>query len=71
MTDSAQRRLAGRIRAACIRAALEGHESAAISGLCQEGAWEAAVDAIRMLDLEALLAEEGDEDADAADKAGV
>lgn len=69
--DTGRRRLAERIRAACIRAALEGHESAAISGLCQEGAWEAAVDAIRMLDLDALLAMEEDDDVDAADKAGV
>jgi len=36
---------------ACIQAALEGFERASISGLCCTGAWEAAISAIRMLDL--------------------
>ncbi len=36
---------------ACIQAALMGYENASISGLCREGAWEAAISAIRMLDL--------------------
>lgn len=40
---------------ACIRAAIEGYESAAMSGLCCEGAWEAAISAVRMLDLEMVL----------------
>jgi hypothetical protein len=48
-------RLAEEVRAACVRAALDGYERAAMSGLCQEGAWEAAVEAIRALDLRALL----------------
>lgn len=43
------------VRAACIEAALEGYERAQIAGLCQAGAWEAAVDAIRLLDLSPLL----------------
>jgi hypothetical protein len=47
--------LAATIRNACVRAALEGYEQAQIVGLCQEGAWEAAIDAIRMLDLKAIL----------------
>ena len=47
--------IAEAVRAACLRAALEGYEHAAISGLCHEGAWECAVDAIRALDIEALL----------------
>ncbi|MDE2089397.1 MAG: acetyltransferase [Gammaproteobacteria bacterium] len=49
------RGIAEAVRAACLRAALEGYEHAAISGLCHEGAWECAVDAIRALDIEALL----------------
>ena len=49
------RQIAEAVRAACLRAALEGYENAAISGLCHEGAWECAVDAIRVLDIEALL----------------
>lgn len=43
------------IRNACIRAALDGYEQAQIAGLCQEGAWECAVDAMRRLDLTTLL----------------
>jgi hypothetical protein len=56
--DNAQRNLelAEVIRRACINAAIEGYERAAISGLCHEGAWEAAISAVRMLDLSALLA---------------
>ena len=49
--------LAEAIRQACIAAALEAHEQAGISGLCQEGRWEVAIDAIRSLDLGALLAQ--------------
>ena len=51
------RRVAETVRSACIAAALKGYESAAISGLCQEGAWEAAVGAMRMLDVEKLIRE--------------
>ena len=42
------------VRAACLEAAITGYEDAASGGLCHEGAWEAAVSAIRALDLEAL-----------------
>jgi hypothetical protein len=47
--------LAAAVRTACIQAALDGYEQAQIAGLCQEGAWEAAVDAMRMVDLETIL----------------
>ena len=47
--------LAESIRGACIDAAMDGYERAAISGLCSEGAWEAAISAVRMLDLAALI----------------
>lgn len=47
--------LARAVRGACIAAALDGYERAQVAGLCQEGAWEAAVDAMRMLDLSPLL----------------
>jgi len=50
--------LAEAVRAACIRAALDGYRDAAISGLCHEGAFEAALDAIRMLDLRAVIERE-------------
>lgn len=48
-------RVAEAVRQACVRAALEGYERAASDGLCHEGAWEAAVDAIRALDIDTVL----------------
>jgi len=48
-------RLAQSVRDACIAAARQGYENAAISGLCEEGALEAALSAIHMVDLEAVL----------------
>lgn len=50
-----QIRLAQAVRAACLRAAKEGYEQASISGLCEEGALEAALSAIHMLDLDAVV----------------
>ena len=47
--------LAGRVRNACVLAALDGYERAQIAGLCQEGALEYAVDAMRTLDLRTIL----------------
>ena len=47
--------IAQAVRSACVTAALDGYEQAQISGLCQEGAWEVAVDAMRMLDLRKVL----------------
>lgn len=55
----AQLDLAERVRSACIDAALAGYENAAISGLCREGAWEAAISAMRMVDLAALCRPDG------------
>jgi hypothetical protein len=49
------RRLAQIVRTACIRAALDGYERAGLSGMCDEGRWELAIDAIRSLDLEAIV----------------
>lgn len=47
--------IAERVRLACVNAAIDGYEHAGMSGLCREGAWEAAVSAMRMLDLRALI----------------
>jgi len=55
LSASEKRRLAEAVRKACIRAALAGYEQAAMDGLCHEGAWEVAVGAIRMLDVERLI----------------
>ena len=45
------------VRTACVQAAQQGYERAAADGLCDEGALEVALDAIRSLDLENLLRE--------------
>jgi len=55
LANEAAQHLADMVRAACIVAALDGYEMAAISGLCPEGAWEAAVSAMQRLDLTPLL----------------
>ncbi len=48
-------RIAEIVRTACLRAAIERYDQAASDGLCLEGAWECALDAIRSMDLEAVL----------------
>ncbi len=50
-----RRRLAEAVRRACILAALDGYEDASLSGLCHEGAWERAIDAIRSLNLQEII----------------
>jgi hypothetical protein len=50
-----QRRLAQAVREACVEAALRAYEEAGISGLCHEDRWEIAIDAMRNLDLAALI----------------
>lgn len=47
--------LAEAVRRACVEAALAAYEEAGILGLCHEGRWEYAVQAIRALDLDRLL----------------
>lgn len=49
------RTLAEAIRAACLDAAIRTYDDAGMQGLCPEGRWEAAVGAVRQLDLRALL----------------
>ncbi len=58
MTDNAlteRRRLAQKVRQICIEVAIAGYENASMSGLCHEGAWEAAVSAMRMVKIEAIV----------------
>lgn len=57
MSADDRQRLAEAVRAACLKAAKEGYEQASASGLCHEGAVEASLGAVSMLDLKALLAE--------------
>lgn len=52
-TDSV--RLAEQLRETLIRHALAAYEDASLRGLCAEGAWEAAVSAMRQLDVRRLV----------------
>lgn len=52
---SNQIRFAEAIREACLRAALDAYEAAGISGLCADGRWEIAVQALRHLDLRPIV----------------
>ena len=49
--------LARTVRAACVQAAKKAFEDASINGLCDEGAWEAAIGAIEMMDIRALISQ--------------
>ena len=49
--------LAKRVREACLEAIIQAYEDAGIQGLCAEGRWEVAVDALRTVDLTAVLRE--------------
>ena len=48
--------MAEQVRAACLAAALDAYEDAGFRGLCAEGRWECAIDALRALPLNELLA---------------
>lgn len=61
MSDAIERQvraLAERVRRACLTAAVEGYEDAGLRGLCGEGRWECARQAIADLDLEVVLPDE-------------
>jgi hypothetical protein len=49
------RAVAEKIRAAFVETALTSYEDAAANGLCAQGAWECAVDAMRRVDIIDLL----------------
>lgn len=53
--SSDERELAREVRDACIEAAREGFRDASMSGLCTEGAMEAAISAIENLDVEKII----------------
>jgi hypothetical protein len=56
MTQDERNKLAEAVKVACLEAAKKGYEEASASGLCHEGAVEASLDAVRMVDLKAVLA---------------
>ncbi len=53
--ESERRDLAEAVRAACLRAAQDSGERAGFDGLCAEGILGVVLDAIRTLDLDAVL----------------
>lgn len=59
---AARRALAESVRAACLEAAARAYEEGGMSGLCAEGRFDLALDAIRALDVEDLLAADRDRD---------
>lgn len=56
MSPEEQRVIAETVRKACLEAARAASEDARISGLCADGALEAALGTIEMLDLDAVIA---------------
>lgn len=52
-----QLQVAEAIKAMCLKAAVEAYEHGKMSGMCREGAWDLALDAIRSLDVHAVLGE--------------
>lgn len=49
-------RIAERVREACAQAFLDAYEEAGLVGLCADGRLEAAIGAVRTLDLAAVVA---------------
>lgn len=56
--SSDDRELGLAVRDACVDALREGFQDASMSGLCVEGAMEAAVSAIQKLDIETIIQEQ-------------
>jgi hypothetical protein len=46
--------IADSVRESCIEAAIRAYEDAGISGLCAEGRWELAIQAMRGLDMNSI-----------------
>lgn len=55
MMNDPPQQLAERVRTACLQAALDAYEDAGLQGLCAEGRWECAIDAVRSLPLADLV----------------
>jgi hypothetical protein len=54
--DESQAAVAEATRAACLEAMISAYEEGGLSGLCAEGRWELAVDAVKSLNLTEVLA---------------
>lgn len=57
MTSTTDDEALERVRRACLEAAQRAYEDAGLRGICAEGRWEAAVDAMRALDLRTIAAD--------------
>ncbi len=53
--DNRELKLAEDIRISCIEAVKDGFNDASMSGLCMDGAMEAAISAVQKLDLTKLI----------------
>ncbi len=54
LSDEEQSALAEAVRQACIQTALDAYEQGGLAGLCAEGRWEMAIDALRTVRLDEL-----------------
>jgi hypothetical protein len=54
--DESQAAVAEATRAACLEAMIRAYEEGGLSGLCAEGRWDLAVDAVKSLNLTEVLA---------------
>lgn len=54
-TPPTPRTIAQEVHRTCVETTLTAYDSARMDGLCHEGAWEIAVNALRQLDLDAIL----------------
>ncbi|MDR3626670.1 MAG: hypothetical protein P4L45_07545 [Ignavibacteriaceae bacterium] len=48
-------RIAGKVKNECINAALEAYAAASGDGLCCEGAWECAINAIKNINIPDII----------------
>lgn len=55
LSNESLRALAEKIRSAYLETTVNAYEDAAANGLCAQGAWECAVDALRQLEITDLL----------------
>lgn len=55
VSKSKEREIAAAVREKCAEAALRAYEDAGIRGLCAEGRWECALEAMKSLALSDLL----------------
>jgi hypothetical protein len=54
-TNEDLHRLAEMVRQACMQTALTAYEDARMDGLCHQGAWEIAIEALQGLNVAALV----------------